>query len=1783
MSSTLDDIGDQVNNHNQNITDNNNRNIDINGKRPFSFSNFINKRDRSSNGSLLSDSIGNGNMNFVMDLSDNLLVECRKLQAENEKKSKKLHRINEEYQLLTVKQSKLSSNNRTLVKDLVSMKENNEFLQSNYMNITTELGQLKELFNKKIEELNEQKLTSETLKKESDAILSDNLNLQNKLISKNIKDDALENEDLTKAYQTISNLKDQIVTQELKNSNEVDKVLSDADDHKSTEYSIENISDESLLSAAISKGLMMLPKPELDQLRSLIESPSTDYLRSKVQEQNCIFFTTDEYDNLVNQMKYPTLEEISKSARNLGYILINTDEVSKFAKSSQEDIDINLKGDDLILLNKKEYQSSMNKFNGSTIKKQELIKLCTEFNLVPLSQRKYDELIKGPDEESINEYASEFGFIALPRDEYDMLLAKIDYPSEEVVQKIVDQRGMLVIKKTEHNNLLSKINSTTKHDVENMAEKLGLTVLTKENYELLLQEVNNKSTVSSTLPASKVLASKQFFENAIREENAHQEKILASTKKMGFVTLSAQEYVKLKDNQKDHILTKTDIYNGAKDFELTVLPTDEYKLLLRKKNFRNSLTYDDIKEYAARFDMRLAPVNVPEFSSPSAIHTKVIPSGPGVSLLFKGMNSSALSVTSTSTQQSVYFDASQSSDRLLHNSSTNNTSVGDLEAHEHQDFAPNGSSKLRLEDQEKKRRLHDNIDDTIDVSVYDVVDITASDDADIISQTSTIRAIDKSKNTLTIGDLSKRARGFGYRLVPLKSKVPTDNNSKFFEEAMLNDNPFNNSSGINFSEKSIEDGDLGIHFNEESIEDDANDNIHSDINSSEELLQQKANKIGMLLIPEGEYKKYTDEKKFTKKILEEEAAKLDLVIITSNDLDTLIESAVSPRLKRDALEKAASRVGMRVILEEELVDMKEEISNLEKQVEEGTISPDNLGPTALALGYVTLPQEEYEFERGASSALSEEYNQLKEEEEKMKKTFDQLKADTDTLKLSVDQLKVDNVELITSFDELKVANTLLNVEYEDLVENHNILNTKYVDLTISNKALEDEFKVVQESITNISEFDKRSLEHSAAQLGLVVLEKEKHDELVGKNILDNDDIFDLSDNLAIENVKEIPSKTKSKTRDELDYTASKMGLILVNKDEYHSLLSSTKKFDNFEEGNHTHEKQYKVPSDKTSEKFKINEAVMRDRAPELDLVILSKSEYKLLLESEERNKKPENYNHSTIPIPFPIKVPLLSPTSLPSVSVPQAPIDMTSKSTGSAGNTPIIKQGIADATPSSPTPSTPTIPTQELLSKQLRPAKLSKDELAQQAHDMSLTILSEEEYIQLIHSNNITMNKNISEDALAKKAAEFDLVMINSERFNEIKEELANPTFSKEQVVGQAEKYDLVVIDKNEYKELTSKGNESSFLNDDDDEEDNVIANETVELNEDIENIRSKASRYGLLCIPESSYVPTLTSREPDPNDNVLLPSTYYKMLLSTGSKTLNNITNDELQNEVEKRGLTSTTPISRNTEFFPPPPIGSPIGMQKSNSRQTLNHRSIVDNQQNGRIISHSRSSTVSRIESNAANSIYGGVSLTTMASLSEPSIIPALTQTVIGEYLHKYYRRLGPLGVESRHEKYFWIHPYTLTLYWSTSNPVLSDPASNKTKGVAILGVESVEDNNPYPVGLYHKSIIIVTESRNVKFTCLTRQRHNIWFNSLRYLIQRNMEGINIDEIADDPSDNMYSGKIFPLPGENSKSANSRLSGSRRIVTNSSTTSIGNRNRVPSVSSPLINSTSGAFKRTA
>ncbi|KAK1826502.1 anucleate primary sterigmata protein A [Podospora conica] len=155
--------------------------------------------------------------------------------------------------------------------------------------------------------------------------------------------------------------------------------------------------------------------------------------------------------------------------------------------------------------------------------------------------------------------------------------------------------------------------------------------------------------------------------------------------------------------------------------------------------------------------------------------------------------------------------------------------------------------------------------------------------------------------------------------------------------------------------------------------------------------------------------------------------------------------------------------------------------------------------------------------------------------------------------------------------------------------------------------------------------------------------------------------------------------------------------------------------------------------------------------------------------------------------------------------------------------------------------------------------------------------------------------------------------------------------------------------------------------------------------------------------------------------------------------------------------------------------------------------------------------SSFASELESRFNMQNEGGFDPHGFGPNTDPRMIQAITQTMIGEYLWKYTRKPGRGEMSgNRHRRYFWVHPYTRTLYWSDRDPTAAGRAELKAKSVPIEAVRVVTDDNPMPPGLHRKSLVIVSPGRTIKFTCTTGQRHETWFNALSYLLLRtNDEG--------------------------------------------------------------------------
>jgi hypothetical protein len=132
------------------------------------------------------------------------------------------------------------------------------------------------------------------------------------------------------------------------------------------------------------------------------------------------------------------------------------------------------------------------------------------------------------------------------------------------------------------------------------------------------------------------------------------------------------------------------------------------------------------------------------------------------------------------------------------------------------------------------------------------------------------------------------------------------------------------------------------------------------------------------------------------------------------------------------------------------------------------------------------------------------------------------------------------------------------------------------------------------------------------------------------------------------------------------------------------------------------------------------------------------------------------------------------------------------------------------------------------------------------------------------------------------------------------------------------------------------------------------------------------------------------------------------------------------------------------------------------------------------------SRASSVTSFASEVDNrfNLRNGPAEFGISSNTDPRMIQAITQTMIGEYLWKYTRKAGRSEFsDTRHRRYFWVHPYTRTLYWSERDPSVTGKNEVKSKCVAIDAVRVVTDDNPLPPGLHRKSLVILRRARDMR----------------------------------------------------------------------------------------------------
>ena len=1529
--------------------------------------------------------------------------------------------------------------------------------------------------------------------------------------------------------------------------------------------------------------------PSIEQMKKCLEAKND--LQSNIckwlEERNgCKWLSNDLYFSMVNKIETPSKQYLSDKAKEYDQVLIDTKALEGLKNPTIDFLREKASASDYLLLKKEDYVSPSLAYLVEHAK-------ATDHHL--LSDSAYEDLVKckeNPDVEFLKEKSAELGHTVVSNEEYSELEKKLEQPSMEYLVKHAEQIQSKIISISDFNTLANP----SMEDMASKLQKLEYQIVPNDEY-IALKNTMEKPDVEllrSKLKGYHIIDTTTYNELVSNFNSPTLKFIEEKAKSKGYRLIEPNEYLDL--NRIATTPSKEEIDNFCKQIGCYALDSKEYE---RLKNSLQNPSKKFIEENAALLDLVLVDKTQYQAMKDNASNKKsLIPSTKALD--FVAMPAPQLASAEKSSLQKRTLSDIENELKALGYVAIHKENLPNLEKpivdNASKNDVLNLCSKFSLvplstEEYDNMRKEHTKILNILGDPSIDFLKEKCEKYQMLIISKHDYEEKQEAIENPGYEFILEKASALGYELV---SEVELDRMKQMID-----------SPDIDYMQEKAARNEMVLLRNEEK------EALQKKIvYPSLTFLIEKAAEMNKILVDQIEYDETIRKCNHpTRMELEESCHHLNLVLLDQNEYSTLRESLENRNV--EDLINTLSKLNYIAIPNTIYQDLigKYENPNFE-------YLKDSLNK----MDYVAISRQDYELMVAKYEKPQLDYLKISSE-----------KIDHTVVPLSEYNLMVTNYRnpSLSYLKEKAVLNNHILIKEDDyrnilavsehptvihLSEKASLLNKVLVDKDdfatmsrsiekptidfLSTKALSMGKILVNESTHKrneklLSEPDSEFLTMKAKEQGLIIISEKEYSELrdqIDRPSLDvlkeKAAIFDsiIVENIEYQQLVNTTSPCPPITYEDLKVYAHQFGMELC--------LQKPNKLSGAERAERIDEQSINTTSSNSTTTSSMFTDALDDNIEELNRVELQNNE-----DYTDIISKSSTVKDATIFIPAYENI----KNSAEKLGYKLVPFEKSN----------INLKNIEAPLFSKDNDETSVV------------SSIDLDHLSRKAEKYGMTLISDQEFEEyhILKDNAVNlnggmeeMNNPLSENQnlaakttnTAQEGAFQNTVPHNDMDNEEVEYGPDDPTFTVRQLKKPAGDRNLILTSRE--KTLLSRDDNIMSQNEavyGDDISDSFV-DESQEIKNDVDIIKTQAMKYGMLCIPESNFVGASYASAQDMSDIVVLSASYYHNLMSPEDMKWNCVSNEELQAEVKKRGLqialttkedkkgqataskheyvshklnnkTSTvstksgakkglaeaaaTTAYEDSESHPQIEEQSHrTNHHKHHKRQqSLNSNSTSKTTRSSRNTPASRRDIVASFMSRAG-SASRTASLQTLASLNEPSIIPALTQTVIGEYLFKYYPRLGPFGFESRHERFFWVHPYTLTLYWSASNPILENPANTKTKGVAILGVESVTDPNPYPTGLYHKSIVVTTETRTIKFTCPTRQRHNIWYNSLRYLLQRNMQGISLEDIADDPTDNMYSGKIFPLPGENTKSSSKRLSASRRSV---STRSL--RHRVP------------------
>lgn len=1515
--------------------------------------------------------------------------------------------------------------------------------------------------------------------------------------------------------------------------------------HQSLLDAAERPSIDTLTARANNLGFSTIKTTELESLQRSANLPSLNHVKVHAENLGLMTLSKSDYVELYRAANDPSIDELRAKADSQGHEVVDKQTVAQWKAPNLNALEAFAKGHDHTLIPNQQYQQLTSPDLASVTELAKSHGHC----VVPLNE--YAELrekISRPSLDYLTEHIMSYQLATISPSHLQALQAANDHPSREYLDDKAREWDCQVVPNKEYHDLKTLADSPNITFLQAKAKLHGFAVIKEQDYvspnsDYLHEKAQKLGLAvidSKELESLKTLAHHPSLDDIIRNAQLHQSVVVSQL-------LYNQLQLTVDHPSRDHLITK------ANALDLTVLDNQEYEALTKPSK-------DQVEVFAQTYNCKLVEEHQLEavyrsLESPlldylrekagslgfTVIDTKALDElkSPTKDQLLKLANSLGLMVIATN----VYTELTEKAQTpSLQHLKTH------AKAHDSVLITNNEYNKLQHPDLTYLQYHATNADHTVvPISEYDklssLIAAPTREHLEEKASSAGLCVIPKDEYTGIKSQLKNPSLDFlndaaakvhmslvstqDYQLLLHTLESPTkeylDTKLKSIGHVIITNQAYNELIGqlespeLDYLEQKAKDHEAIVVKQSE---------YEKLLNPNETTLREFGSKLGLVTVAETEFRQLQEP---SLELIRETAKSHGYDVISCDAHNELNRRALNPT--KDELVTGAQKLDLAVVDSVELAGLRQPIEQQAKK-RNHVILPQIEYDTLLA--QVQTPSLDYLGEKaGLLGSVVVDKHQLD--------TFHNYKALYEDPNIEYVQSKFPDHVIVD-----KHQYSLMNQQVAELNKQVNDPELQY--LHDSARKL-DHVLVSDKEYNELRNPSRANIDTQAESMGLKTLSLAEYVELtrpsieqIGEyaanwdhRIVSRDEYELLNETIDVKaqksNLKVIPLDEYEKLTRPLEYMAKEQGKTVINQQEYEKLVvDATMTSLNVLKARARESGMEVLPVETVQELQLYKTKTLEERAEEEGMKVVSKDEYdspsleylldkaksqpiKILplgeynamttkinesvdekaLQIGKKLVDQQQYSQLTYLERDPIKLKAVLETKGYKLMANEEYKKLTSgenavrSSRRDSRNLSLYSENFVDAEES---------------------FLLDEEELRASAGRIGMVVLKQDEYIELVSINEEDVQEFCKEKKMVVIAeAELiklkqDLIEKESQQFEAKETEL-----TKETVLQKLNEFGLVPLTFAEYELLKSNlvenitGDKVKQVAD----KFGMVAisqkqhRTTSDILGDVDEFTKYGKSLGVLVLPQTAFVPTLALREPDIHKLTAIPTSYYMKLLRNDALNVEKLDYAQFKKYANVRGFTDEVTASQS----PAPESHRP------EAAATL---------EPARISTVSQSNLSMRSAHSISDTIHtnGILSIATNISLTDESIIPAIAQTVIGEFVWKYHRKLGPFQSigGSRHERYFWVNPYTLTLYWSAANPVLSDPSGNKTRGVAIVSLESVDDNNPLPPGIYHKSIIVHSHTRSVKFTCSNRKRHNIWLNALRYLINRDISEVHYEQ---------------------------------------------------------------------